>query len=398
MHRILILGAMALIAGSIAVTGYGDIESRLERLDQLQRETPSEVRAIEAALGGIRGEVEELHALFNSLDDRDSRAARALGERLSTLTSEIGATAARLAEQEDGIETLESRQREVAREELRSRLETIEASLAQWHSIQDDVTAIAMLARSTKDEVDSIGADLAKDVDVMWCDIVGPTVQLAGDSTVGSGVLLRSREIPGTGEYETLILTSWHVVRDIRADAGGEDPPIPVAIYSPGGFPVSETAQLLHHDADLDAAVLRLNATEPVACGARLASRARLERMRIFEPIYAVGCPLGNDPIPTPGEISDTDHMIDGRSFWMISAPTYIGNSGGGLYDAETHELLGIFSKIYTHGSLRPTVVPHMGLVTPLWQIYDWLEEKGYSQTEAMFDVEDPILALVDQE
>ncbi|TDJ68361.1 MAG: hypothetical protein E2O39_13265 [Planctomycetota bacterium] len=396
MHRILILGAMALVAGSIAVTGYGDIESRLERLDRLQRETPSEVRAIEASLAGIHGELEELHSLLGVLDARDSRGADELRDRLSTLTSEIGATAARLVEQQTGLETLESRQREVAREELRVRLETIEVSLAQWNRIQDDVTAIATLVRTTKDEVDSIGAEMSRDVDVMWCEIVGPTVQLAGEATVGSGVLLQSREKPGTGEYETLILTSWHVVRDIRADAGGADPSIPVAVYTSDGAVLSETAQLVHYDAHIDAAVLRLNTTLPVACGARLASRERLDRMRIFEPVYAVGCPLGNDPIPTAGEISATDHVIDGNSYWMISAPTYIGNSGGGLYDAQTHELLGIFSKIYTHGSLRPTVVPHMGLVTPLTQIYDWLEAKGYARVDVTFDKESPILTLVE--
>ena len=44
----------------------------------------------------------------------------------------------------------------------------------------------------------------------------------------------------------------------------------------------------------------------------------------------------------------------------------------------ETHELLGIFSKIYTHGTLRPTIVPHMGLVTPMNEIYAWLEQQGY--------------------
>ena len=63
----------------------------------------------------------------------------------------------------------------------------------------------------------------------------------------------------------------------------------------------------------------------------------------------------------------------------MISAPTYIGNSGGGIFDAETHHLIGIFSKIYTHGSMRSSIVPHMGLVTPLTAIYTWLEEEGYS-------------------
>jgi hypothetical protein len=90
-----------------------------------------------------------------------------------------------------------------------------------------------------------------------------------------------------------------------------------------------------------------------------------------------VGCPLGNDPIPTFGEIADTHHEVDGNHYWMINAPTYIGNSGGGIFSSSDHELLGIFSKIYTHGNLRPTVIPHMGLVTPLTAVYDWLEEVG---------------------
>jgi hypothetical protein len=62
----------------------------------------------------------------------------------------------------------------------------------------------------------------------------------------------------------------------------------------------------------------------------------------------------------------------------MINAPTYIGNSGGGIFDAQTHELIGIFSKIYNYGTSRPTVVPHMGLVVPLTKVYAWLDGVGY--------------------
>ena len=29
-------------------------------------------------------------------------------------------------------------------------------------------------------------------------------------------------------------------------------------------------------------------------------------------------------------------------------------------------------------GALRPTIVPHMGLATPLDAIYAWLESEGY--------------------
>ncbi len=74
--------------------------------------------------------------------------------------------------------------------------------------------------------------------------------------------------------------------------------------------------------------------------------------------------------------------MSSAWSSYPLSAPTYIGNSGGGIFDAETHELLALFTKIYTHGTVRPMVVPHMGLATPLAAVYDWLDKVGYAALE----------------
>ncbi|HRV81701.1 MAG TPA: serine protease, partial [Planctomycetota bacterium] len=178
-----------------------------------------------------------------------------------------------------------------------------------------------------------------------------------------------------------LLVTAWHVVRDILADKLDPlDQSVPVTIYLEGGGTQTRTAHLIGNNALIDAALLELDGTEPVANGATLASRSYLASRCIFHTIYAVGCPLGNDPIPTRGEISDLDHFIEGSSYWMISAPTYIGNSGGGIYDGATNHLMGLFSKIYTHGNIRPTIVPHMGLVSPLALTYQWLEDEGIAK------------------
>ena len=190
------------------------------------------------------------------------------------------------------------------------------------------------------------------------------------------------------------MITSWHVVRDIRAESS-EERPIPVTVYERGGVLRREKAHLMRHDADLDIALLRLESRRPMPSGARLASREHLRSMGVFDEVVAVGCPLGNDPIPTRGEIAEVDHRVDGHGYWMISAPTYIGNSGGGIFDSETHELIGIFSKIYTHGSMRPTVVPHMGLITPLEQVYDWLEEEGVAKVHGGEDDKEARTRLV---
>ena len=71
---------------------------------------------------------------------------------------------------------------------------------------------------------------------------------------------------------------------------------------------------------------------------------------------------------------------VSGEPYWMVSSPAYFGNSGGGVFHAETLELVGIFAKIYTHGSYRPQVITHMGLAVPLkalaqlaWRSRVWL-------------------------
>jgi len=221
-----------------------------------------------------------------------------------------------------------------------------------------------------------------------WHNLMGPAVRLSGGGTVGSAVLLPGE--PSPNGWRTRVLTAWHVVRDIRLGLD-EGAAIPVAVYSEDGSVCEEYARLLCRNVEMDIALLELTSTTARLPEARLASRKTLDAIEVFEPIYAVGCPLGNDPIPTHGELSDPHHDVDGTNHWMISAPTYIGNSGGGIFHAETDELIGIFSKIYTHGTLRPTVVPHMGLAVPLTEIYDWLEREGYASLTP--DHAEPVVA-----
>ena len=174
----------------------------------------------------------------------------------------------------------------------------------------------------------------------------------------------------------TLILTAWHVVRDTLP--GGLQARVPVTVYAEDGGILRREARILCHNADLDVALLEVTHRGELPHGALLADAKRVADARVFEPVWAVGCPLGTDPIPTSGEIASPDHSVDGDRYWMINAATYIGNSGGGIFDASNFELLGVFSKIYNHGSQRPTIVPHMGLVTPLDEVFPWLAEQGW--------------------
>jgi hypothetical protein len=343
------------------------------RLEGLEATRLDETLELEQRLHGVRVALEDMRG--------DLETTRDGAELASLLSLRLDETEGRLGDIGSVVGAIEKEREtfgpDIIGEQFRERDEHI---ASQWEELTELRASIAEANRSSIDEMRRLEAALGpRDLLSMWRDIVGPVVQLAGDASVGSGVLLRSQENTETGGFRTHLITAWHVVRDIQGDLSNQDMPVPVFVYLEDGSVREEEALLLAFDADLDAALLEVLTEEPFENGAALPPRSKLAEVRIFEPVYAVGCPLGNDPIPTHGEVATVDHRVDGESYWMINAPTYIGNSGGGIFDSETRELLGIFSKIYTHGALRPTIVPHMGLVTPLTPIYDWLEESGYA-------------------
>ena len=372
--------SMATLAGLVGFGAWyqtqelGQLESRIALLETDGQTTFAHQEDVRQGLE-ILGERIEALATQVEQSTREAQASRALVDRLNSSEERLGAIGAAV---EAATSTLSDLEERVGPAPLEAVLSEQESRL--WASWRDAEDSLRSEVSASRDQLIQIEAFLnePRDVEGMWNELLGPVVQLAGEASVGSGVLLRS-EKRAAGGYRTYLLTAWHVVRDIQGSPTKRDMPVPVTIYGSNGSLRQEEATLLVYQADLDAALLELVSSEPLPYGAALASPERLEKAHIFDRIYAVGCPLGNDPIPTYGEIATRNHVVDGETYWMINAPTYIGNSGGGIFDSETHELLGIFSKIYTHGALRPTIVPHMGLVTPLSRIYDWLDSQGYA-------------------
>ncbi|MEZ6017612.1 MAG: trypsin-like peptidase domain-containing protein [Planctomycetota bacterium] len=357
MQRMLFAGALGAVVLSMGVVRQSSLEQRLESLEFNGRRAPApdpalqeEVARLETELAALRAELVEAQAgdaLTEALDARIAAVGAALGDALQLMTRQEQ----RLGEVGQHVESLQTAAA------TQDRLVALERGVEQrWTGLAATVEATALLAQSTQARVERA----APSVEMLWDRTVGPTVQLAGDTTVGSGVLLESRQV-ADGSYETLVLTCWHVVRDIQADGRAADAAVPVAVYAPDGSKRLTGAHVIAANTDIDACLLRLDETEPVPNGASLPTRARLAAANVFDPIIAVGCPLGNDPIPTLGNVSATHHQVDGHPFWMISAPTYIGNSGGGIFGADDRCLLGLFSKIYTHGALRPVIVPPWG-------------------------------------
>jgi S1-C subfamily serine protease len=375
MHRSWVLLSLGLMAGAAAIT-LRDVHSRVVRLEETPRADPAQVARMRSTLEGIQRTVDQALASIVQLRAEGERT-RMLSSRLLLLERDLHGAAHELEEQRCKLEDWESSQPREMESLVTTHVDELRSGLNQrWSELSDVAQRALGVAQGARTEVEQ---GLARDEERMWRELVGPVVQLAGEETVGSGVLLASEPVEGGQGWRTYVVTAWHVVRDIEKDPEHPITPVPVSIYMPDRQIVSETAHVVRFDPAADAALLELDSRVKVDCGARLATRERLHGARIFDQIYAVGCPLGNDPIPTFGEIADTNHFVDGVHYWMISAPTYIGNSGGGIFDAKTHELMGIFSKIYTHGTLRPTVVPHMGLVTSIETMYEWLEAVHYT-------------------
>lgn len=231
--------------------------------------------------------------------------------------------------------------------------------------------------RTNRKVLEQLAGKVAVHPEVLTREMLLPTVQLNGDDTVGSGTLVKSAKDPETGEVETYILTSYHVVRNIFTDSPRTlKEGIAVNIY--GLQATEDLADMVSYDQKIDAALLRLRSDTIYQRIAKVLPRGLAKRVEVWDRIFAIGCPLGNDPVPSGGTISSKTNILNGTNYWMINAPTYYGNSGGGVFLAESTYLVGIFSKIYTHGRGNPVVVPHMGLCTPIDLVYGWLDREGY--------------------
>ncbi len=216
--------------------------------------------------------------------------------------------------------------------------------------------------------------------------MIHPTAQLRGNGTVGSGVLLYSQEQPPERPgaevlCTTFVLTAHHVVLEVTGDQVDSSEVREVNILVDAAADDVETfaARLVLEDRERDLALLRLNTGKRVDSLVEFMPAQDLAALDVFSPTYAVGCPLGNRPMPTLGEISSCSKEVGRQTFWMLNAPTFFGNSGGGVYYARDFKLIGISSMIYTYGKKTPSVVPHMGLFVPLRNIYEWLDEEGFS-------------------
>ena len=232
--------------------------------------------------------------------------------------------------------------------------------------------------RGLRDAVARLRKDATRDAALLDRAILRPSVQVIGKGGVGGGTVIRS-ERESDGDFGTYIVTAYHVIEKLVERDAAKPGPIQVKLYADGVEAEIVDSDLLIRDERRDLALLKLRSAKSYPIAARLAARERVRETSVFTPIYAVGCPLGHDPLPSFGEITTLRKEVNGERFWMMSAPTIFGNSGGGVFHRETLEMIGVSAMICTFDNPVSTPVPHLGILVPLDSVYDWLRDNRFA-------------------
>lgn len=376
----------------------------LERQQRRRVTEESQIHTLRQQLSDARATIDELHRICEKAPEHAAKLQKlelslaTVGTKLANFDQRVDSSIRALNEElHQKTTTLEDKSREGAAKEAAKVVEAVQAD------VKDRIATVEDRFREDLKRLENIQITPRDDRDIenMRRGMLAPIVQLNGDDTVGSGVLIYSQKESESAAKDkdgakskdsekkdsekskdkttTIVLSSWHVVRNIMAESGegAKEKGIRVNTYATS-TPTQEICDVVAFDEDNDLVLLKMRGDRLYTNVARILPPAQCAQISVFTPIYAVGCPLGNDPIPTGGEVASLKNNISNHNYWMINAPTYFGNSGGGVFLAKTHELVGIFSKIYTHGSGKPTVIPHMGLATPMDTVAPFLEKNGY--------------------
>ena len=243
---------------------------------------------------------------------------------------------------------------------------------------------------------------IAKDIKQKHEEMFYPSVRVRTRKSGGSGTVVYSKKIDG--EVHTYVMTNHHVISESisvtkkwnpiqkrKVDTESLDTVfVEVFKYNNysnciGSFAVeADIVAYSEVDGGQDWALLRVRDTETIFDHvADLFPADDIRNVHIFDKVFAVGASLGHPPIATEGHISYMDDEIDHYKYWMSSAQTIFGNSGGAIYrwsnGRKKYEFIGIPSRI----SVQPMgfssdAITHMGYFIPITRVYQLLDDNFY--------------------
>ncbi len=224
--------------------------------------------------------------------------------------------------------------------------------------------------------------------------MVYPVVRVSTPSGCGSGVIIHHKDTKNT-KKEIYILTAGHVV--------GDESTVTVEIFTHPKPLLLEGISVVITDTIKDLALLRIETTDSHRLTQVYTARLAPENypLRLFTPVWTVGCSLGLPPRPSFGHITAITHpqplLLEGNksveSVAEISAPIVPGNSGGPVYalDALGCQLIGITVAVKT---FRGQLITTMARVVSINEILEFLTTglSGFSELKNQDNQLNPVV------
>ena len=232
-------------------------------------------------------------------------------------------------------------------------------------------------------------------------EILWTTVRVHTDKAYGSGTVIYSGK-DAKGKWHSYIATCQHVVANNIKVETKFDPRVGYDIKKETRIPVeveffyydklsicqgvsgSVKADIVAYDVDGDIAILETRRSAPVEWVANLFPKDKIEEIHVFDEVWACGAALAHEPIATHGEINFMNELMDeGVEYWMSSAQTIFGNSGGAMFryspKRDCYEFIGIPARIgISIAGFLPDPITHMGFFVPIPRVYKVLDDNFY--------------------
>ena len=232
-------------------------------------------------------------------------------------------------------------------------------------------------------------------------EILWTTVRVHTDKAYGSGTVIYSGK-DAKGKWHSYIATCQHVVANNIKVETKFDPRVGYDIKKETRIPAeveffyydklsicqgvsgSVKADIVAYDVDGDIAILETRRSAPVEWVANLFPKDKIEEIHVFDEVWACGAALAHEPIATHGEINFMNELMDeGVEYWMSSAQTIFGNSGGAMFryspKRDCYEFIGIPARIgISIAGFLPDPITHMGFFVPIPRVYKVLDDNFY--------------------
>ena len=219
--------------------------------------------------------------------------------------------------------------------------------------------------------------------------------RVRSDNIGGSGTVIYSAKNKD-GKFSTYILTNQHVVannikhetkfspllqHDVKTDVRGT---VEVHFFryrweQRAVGSTSVEADIMAYDPDEDLALLKLRSDDTVDSVAKLYPKGQESKLPIGIQTIAIGAGLGEPPVLTQGYLSQFGREIDNREYWLQTAPTIYGNSGGAVFLVDTQEFIGVPSRIsVVLAGLGLDAITHLSFIVPITRVYKFLEDQMF--------------------